>query len=109
MDAREPVWSLQLVSVSYLHVACRETALVYWSTKAAPMRDFCDTSARIYRPSFLKTSPKRSISVIENERFGLVFAKTRSINRAQGSWNFQKLAAEQPLPGKALRSVCQGM
>jgi hypothetical protein len=27
----------------------------------------------------VKTSPKRSYSVIENERFGLVFAKTVSI------------------------------
>ncbi len=27
----------------------------------------------------MKTSPKRSYSVIENERFGLVFAKTVSI------------------------------
>ncbi len=29
-------------------------------------------------PVFVKTSPKRSYSVIENERFGLVFAKTGS-------------------------------
>ncbi len=27
----------------------------------------------------MKTSPKRSFSVIENERFGLIFAKTVSI------------------------------
>jgi hypothetical protein len=27
----------------------------------------------------VKTSPKRSYSVIKNERFGLVFAKTKSI------------------------------
>jgi hypothetical protein len=38
------------------------------------------TRARIYRPSFRQNKPKRSFSVIENERFGLVFAKTRSIN-----------------------------
>jgi len=31
-------------------------------------------------PVFAKTSPKRSFSVIEDERFGLVFAKTGSIN-----------------------------
>ena len=31
-------------------------------------------------PVFVKTSPKRSFLVIENERFGLVFAKTGSIN-----------------------------
>ncbi len=28
---------------------------------------------------FAKTSPKRSFAIIENERFGLVFAKTGSI------------------------------
>ncbi len=30
-------------------------------------------------PVFPKTSPKRSFSVIQNERFGLVFSKTGSI------------------------------
>ncbi len=30
-------------------------------------------------PVFVKTSPKRSFSVIKNERFGLVFVKTGSI------------------------------
>jgi len=37
-------------------------------------------------PVFTKTSPKRSFSVIENEneRFGLVFAKTWSINSGTG-------------------------
>jgi hypothetical protein len=33
-------------------------------------------------PVFAKTSSKCSFSVIENERFGLVFAKTGSINSA---------------------------
>ncbi len=32
----------------------------------------------------MKTSPKRSYSVIENERFGLVFAKTVSIISGTG-------------------------
>ncbi len=31
-------------------------------------------------PVFAKTRPKRSFSVIENERFGLVFSKTGSMN-----------------------------
>jgi hypothetical protein len=31
-------------------------------------------------PVFAKSSPKRAFSLIENERFGLVFAKTGSIN-----------------------------
>jgi hypothetical protein len=36
-----------------------------------------DISARNYRPSFAKTSPKRSFSMTEYERIGLVFTKTR--------------------------------
>jgi hypothetical protein len=35
-------------------------------------------------PVFAKKSPKRSFSLIENERFVLVFAKTRSINSGTG-------------------------
>ncbi len=35
-------------------------------------------------PVFTKTSPKRSFSVIQNERFGLVFAKTGSIISGMG-------------------------
>jgi hypothetical protein len=31
-------------------------------------------------PVFAKTSPKRSFSITENERFGLVFVQTGSIN-----------------------------
>jgi len=31
-------------------------------------------------PIFAETSPKRTFSIMENERFGLVFAKTGSIN-----------------------------
>ncbi len=37
-----------------------------------PVPEFID-------PVFVKTSPKRSFSVIQNERFGLVFEKTGSI------------------------------
>ncbi len=39
-------------------------------------------------PVFAKTSPKRSFSVIENQRFGLVFAKTGSINSGTGALYF---------------------
>ncbi len=46
---------------------------------------FYEPSALIYKPSFAKTNPKRSFSVIENERFGLVFAKTGSIISGKGS------------------------
>jgi hypothetical protein len=35
------------------------------------------TCARNYRPSFRKTSTKRSYSMTEYERFGLIFTKTR--------------------------------
>ncbi len=35
-------------------------------------------------PVFMKTSPKRPFSLIENERFGLVFRKTGSINSGTG-------------------------
>ncbi len=35
-------------------------------------------------PVFVKTSPKRSFLVRENERFGLFFAKTGSINSGTG-------------------------
>ncbi len=38
-------------------------------------------------PVFEKTSPKRSFSIIENERFGLVFAKTGSINSGKDVYN----------------------
>ncbi len=38
-------------------------------------------------PVFAKTSPKRSFSVIENERFRLVFAKIGFINSATGVRN----------------------
>ncbi len=34
----------------------------------------------IIDPVFAKTSPKRSFCMTENERFGLVFGKTGSIN-----------------------------
>ncbi len=37
-------------------------------------------------PVFAKTSPKRSFSVIENEPFGLVFAKTGFINSVTGQY-----------------------
>ncbi len=38
-------------------------------------------------PAFAKTIPKRSFSVIENERVGFGFAKSRSVNSGT-HWNF---------------------
>ncbi len=43
-------------------------------------------------PVFAKTSPKHSFLVIENELFGLVFAKTGSIN--SGTAEFGMVSAE---------------
>jgi hypothetical protein len=47
--------------------------------------------ARIYTvdPVFAKTSPQRSFSVIENKRFGLVFAISGSINSDTVSFRFR--------------------
>ncbi len=42
----------------------------------------------IIDPVFAKTSPKRSFSMTENERFGLVFANTGSINSGTGFFYF---------------------
>ncbi len=38
----------------------------------------------VEHPVFVKTSPKHSFSVIQNERFGLVFVKTGSIISGTG-------------------------
>ncbi len=38
-------------------------------------------------PVFAKISPKQSFSVKENERFGLAFAKTGSMNSGTGDFN----------------------
>jgi hypothetical protein len=42
-----------------------------------PVPEFID-------PLFAKASPKRSFSMTENDRFGLVFAKTGSIKSGTG-------------------------
>ncbi len=48
---------------------------------------------------FAKTSPKRSFSITENDRFGLVFVKTGSINSgtavSQKIWNLKDGKKEQ--------------
>ncbi len=44
------------------------------------------TVPKIIDPVFAKTSPKRSFCMTENERFGLVFVKTGSINSGTGSF-----------------------
>jgi hypothetical protein len=42
------------------------------------------SSAEFIDPVFAKTCPKRSISMTANDRFGLVFAITGSINTGAG-------------------------
>jgi hypothetical protein len=42
------------------------------------------TVPEIIDPVFTKTSPKRSFNMTENERFGLVFTKTGSVNSGTG-------------------------
>ncbi len=44
----------------------------------------CFAVPEIIDPVFAKTSPKRSVCMTENERFGLVFVKTGSINSGTG-------------------------
>ncbi len=58
--------------------------------------DGCEeNNARIYRPSFRETtSRKRSFSMTENEHFGLVFAKTGSINSGTGEWGEEEGGGE---------------
>jgi hypothetical protein len=57
---------------------CAKDSFIYGGAiREHPVPEFID-------PVFAKTSPKRSFSVIENERFGLVFAKTESRNSGTG-------------------------
>jgi hypothetical protein len=49
-------------------------------------------------PVFVKTSPKRSFSLIENDRFELVFAKTGSINSGTGVPGRQPYAIVEFIP-----------
>ncbi len=45
-----------------------------------------ENNAEFIDPISGKTSRKRSFSMTENEHFGLVFAKTGSINSDTGDW-----------------------
>jgi hypothetical protein len=53
-----------------------------------PVPEFMD-------PVFAKTSPKRSFLVIENERFGIVFAKTGSSNSGTGFKTYNVVAVDK--------------
>ncbi len=61
-----------------------------------PVPEFID-------PFFGKTSPKRSFSVTENERFGLVFAKTGSINSGTAQEFSISVQSKKFLPGERQR------
>ncbi len=58
------------------------------------LRTVLDTGARNYAvdPVFAKTSPKRSFSMTEYERFGLVFTKTRVYKF--GHWTLSLLVCQ---------------
>ncbi len=49
--------------------------LGFFYVDLSPVTEFKD-------PVFAKTSPKRSFSIIDNERFGVIVGKTGSINLA---------------------------
>ncbi len=59
-----------------------------WDTCTFPLWRHIHTClppvSEIIDPVFTKTSPKRSFCMTENERFGLVFTKTGSINSGTG-------------------------
>ncbi len=60
------------------------------------LRSLIFTVPEFIAPVFAKTSPKRSFSMTENEHFGLVFAKTVSINSGWGGGGrFQMLIANK--------------
>ena len=66
---------------------------------------FGERTTLISVPEFIdtvltKTSPKRSFSVIQNERFGLVFAKTGSIISGTVLWRAE-------YPGAVCEEICQ--
>jgi hypothetical protein len=63
---------LGLRTEDVLNIFLDPSTLQLHLTLATPVPEFID-------PVFTKTRPKRSFSVIQNERFGLVFAKTGSI------------------------------
>jgi hypothetical protein len=54
-------------------------------------------------PVFTKTSPKSSFSLIENEHFGLVFAKTGSKNLGTGVNN------KEPEGSYLLQKLCMNL
>jgi hypothetical protein len=65
---------------------------------------------------FAKPSPNRSLSMIEKEPFGLVFAKTGSINSDTGvntaeasCFLIKRCLRVSAFFGKILRTVCAGL
>ncbi len=78
----DSVWHWHFIHSSTGLTGCRTVRhsghLKAWWRKIHPPRLYC-TVPEFIDPVFTKTSPKRSFSVTQNERFGLVFAKTGSI------------------------------
>jgi hypothetical protein len=66
-----PVWYVSVIRERYF-ISCRSNNSIKL------------TNARNYRPCFAKTSQNARFLLSENERFGLVFVKTGSINSGTG-------------------------
>jgi hypothetical protein len=83
VESRVPA---RLIDINYSHEDSvetkRATATASTTTSGCSHSTmYTDTPVpEIIDPVFAKTSPKRSFCMTENERFGLVFVKTGSIN-----------------------------
>ncbi len=61
--------------------------------------NYTPTVPEIIDPVFAKTSPKRSFCMTENERIGLIFVKTGSINSGTGLFD------KKPFKQRSILSV----
>ncbi len=81
-------WTTYTVATTALAVRRAQESIPSLAESIRPEPVFVDLSRRpvpeIIDPVFTKPSPKRSFCMTENERFGLVFTKTGSINSGTG-------------------------
>ncbi len=82
-----------------LHQGCLYTIQVFIGAPYHP-----SSGPEFIDPVFVKTSPKRSFSVVQNERFELVFVKTGSIISGTGGVRFQIISLYLQLPISSLYS-----